>query len=433
MFVVLALAAAGCGSDSDGDGDAATVDARAAVDASLTDAARVDAVGLDAAPTCGPTPCPVDPNGYALGDPMIAVDGCAFPMQDADIWDGQNALVGQLAAELTAAPIADVLDDLNRTGVVVASTALSSGTDVSNVAWAFAWNSGDNNVAYWIPQGLTGSPDATATGLVDGKRLALTTWYYDAASDPSSPGDKGVRISLADITNPADVSYRLLLLVEPYDDDGRANFREIPIHAGGVVWFGDYLYVADTGNGFRVFDMTRILQVATGTDVMGYDDTDQTYYAHNYKYVVPQVGRYQHASDCGPRYSFVALDRSSTPPSLISGEYNNASVARRVFRWPLDPATGRLPTGLFHASEALHMGYSHVQGAVAHDGRYYLSTSEPPSGRGDLVATDTVGPVTVGPWVDGPEDLVYDIATDELWGCGEAVGKRYVFAVDPPP
>jgi len=424
-----------CGSDSSDEADAMTTGSDATLaDAIPGDATLADAQAVgDAAPLCAPVvSCPTAPGGYALGDPMINVDPCAFPMQDDDIWAGQTAVVDGLASVLTTASVTTVLGDLNRSGVAVAANALSSGTEVANVNWAFAWNSGDNNVAYWIPQGLTGSPDARSDGLVDGKRVALTTWYYDAASDPSSVGNKGVRISLADATNPADVNYRLLLLVEPFDDGGRPNFREIPIHAGGAVWYGSYLYVADTGVGFRVFDMNRILQVSTGNDSMGYNAADQMYYAHNYKYVVPQVGRYRHVSDCGPRYSFVALDRSTTPPSLISGEYNSSSPARRVFRWPLDAATGRLPTGQFYPSEALLMGYTHVQGAVAHDGQFYLSSSEPPAGRGELASTTTTGMASVNAWVDGPEDLVFQVSGDKLWSCGEAVGKRYVFSVDAP-
>ena len=433
LACIAVAAANSCGSNTPSEGDASIADASSSIDGPVADASVVDAVGIDAAPACGPTLCPIAPNGYALGDPMVPVDGCAFPMRDDDTWAAQYGLVDQLAAELGTVSVTDVLGDLNRSGTTIAPADLSSGTDVSNVRWAFGWNSGDDNVEYWIPQGLTGSADTASSGLVDGRRVVLTTWYYDAAADPSSPGEKGVRISMADISDPNAVAYRLLLLVDPYDDNGQASFRSVPIHAGGAVWFGDYLYVADTGVGFRVFDMTRILQVSTGIDSIGYDSTDQTYYAHGYKYVVPQVGRYQHTSDCGPRYSFVALDRSTSPPSLISGEYDSASVARRVLRWPLDPVTGRLPSGTFVSSEALLMGYSHVQGAVAHDGRFYLSTSEPPAGRGDLVATSTAGPVSVVPWVDSPEDLVYDTNAGELWGCSEAVGKRYVFAVDQPP
>ena len=50
----------------------------------------------------------------------------------------------------------------------------------SGVSQAFGWNSGDQNVDYWIPQGLTGSADASASGLVGGREVVLASWYYDA-------------------------------------------------------------------------------------------------------------------------------------------------------------------------------------------------------------------------------------------------------------
>jgi hypothetical protein len=428
LLTLLIAALAGCGDDAGG-----AFDASGASDAADRDAPAVDGAPArtDAAPTCPETACPSAPAGLALGDPLAPTDGCAFALVDDDSWTAQDALVDQLEAALTPAPVADVLADLNRQGSRVAATALSSGAEVDGVAWAFGWNSGDRNVAYWIPQGLTGSTDASADGLVAGKRLAVATWYYNADLDPQSPGDKGVRISLADITDLDDINYRLLLLVEPYDDGGRANLRAIPIHAGGAAWYGPYLYVADTGVGLRVFDTRRILRVATGKNLLGYDAADDTYYAYGYKYVVPQVGRYRRQA-CSPRFSFVALDRSSSPPSLLSGEYDSGSPAGRLFRWPLDPATHRLASATSYASEAFYLGYSHVQGAVAHDGQVYLSSSEPPSGRGAVVRTSASGFGTVAPWTDGPEDLVFDVGTGTLWGLGEHAPDRYVFAASAP-
>ena len=69
------------------------------------------------------------------------------------------------------------------------------------------------------------------------------------------------------------------------------NFKDIPIHAGGVSWYGDYLYVADTGRGMRVFDMRKILKTNTGgtADQIGRQSSG-VYYAHNYAYVLPQIG-----------------------------------------------------------------------------------------------------------------------------------------------
>lgn len=413
-------------------GDAALGDA-ASGDAAPGDAALPDGALPDAGPTCAaPAPCPgAPPSGYVADDGLLAMDPCAFPLGDDDTWASNAALVDELALALPEVGVDDVLLHLNRTGSAVTAADLTSGSaTVPGFSWGFAWSSGDEGVAYWIPQGLTGSPDADPSGLVSGRRLVIVTWYYDAASDPSSPGEKGIRISLADATHPATATYRLLLLVEPYHDGTRANFRAINIHAGGAVWFGHLLYVADTTTGFRVFDLSRILQVNTSQDRIGYDPGSGAYHAFRYRYVVPQVGRYRHQSSCSPRFSFVGLDRSTSPPSLLSGEYSNTGIAGRLYRWPLDPSSGRLGAGVSYPSEAWYLGKRQVQGAVAHGGTVYLSSSEPPSGHGDLTRTQPGARLSTSTWIDGPEDLLYDGPGDELWGCGEGTGRRFVFGVD---
>lgn len=65
--------------------------------------------------------------------------------------------------------------------------------------------------------------------------------------------------------------YRHLLLVEPQGSGDTVSFKPArtgsgtSLHAGGIVWLGDKLYVADTTQGFRVFDLSRIIEV-THTD-----------------------------------------------------------------------------------------------------------------------------------------------------------------------
>ena len=91
---------------------------------------------------------------------------------------------------------------------------------------------------------VTTSADASADGQYEGKTVILTSWYY------RGPGvNKGVRVSFVDYANPSAPRYRHVLLVEPYTDaPGNPNFRTVPVHAGGIVWYGHYLYVADTWN-----------------------------------------------------------------------------------------------------------------------------------------------------------------------------------------
>ena len=75
-----------------------------------------------------------------------------------------------------------------------------------------------------------------------------------------------------------------MLLVYP---DAKDDFKDVPVHAGGVMWYGNTLWVVDTRNGIRVFDMDNIWQVESG-DGTG-KNSDGTYSAAGYKYVLPQI------------------------------------------------------------------------------------------------------------------------------------------------
>jgi hypothetical protein len=377
---------------------------------------------LDAQPTC-----PVPPAGLVEGSGLVAIDRCAFPLTEQGFQSGGAA--DQLFQALTPRSVADVLADLNRT----ATPTNTVPGNPANVSQAFGWNSGDQSVAYWIPQGLTGSADASPSGLVAGREVVLASWYYELSADPGSTSEKGVRLSLADVTDPAAVSYRHLLLVEPVVNGAQVDFVPVVIHAGGIAWIDDYLYVADTSHGFRVFDMSKIAQVATGKDVIGYDAGDGVHYAANYKYVVPQIGNYERSGACTPRFSFVALDRSTSPPSLVSGEYDASSLFGRLFHWPLAAGGDRLATPTSFPDRAFFSAHSHLQGAVSYGATHWLSSSEPPAGAGDLyVAAEATASTVVG-WVDAPEDLVVDAPRGKLWGLSEGIGERFVFAVSPSP
>jgi len=315
---LVAFLLSACGDDGEGAGEGAA------------DAApggpEVDAGPSRTEPDAGTTviedPCegqtPVCPaaSGLTEGAGLAPIDRCAFPMEDRDTWSDSGALVDGLAAALDPVSLTDVLGDLNRTAAPIAAGDLPG--DVPGVESAFGWQSGDESVGYWIPQGITGSGDGVAGGRVDGRRVLLVSWYYDREQDPGSTADKGVRLAVVDATDPASIHYRFVLLVEPVAGEAGPSFGPIRVHAGGLAWVGDYLYVVDTSHGFRVFDMTRILRVQTGVDSIGLDPASGDYYAHNYAYVVPQVGTYAQTSSCDPRFSFVSVDRTSDPPSTRS-------------------------------------------------------------------------------------------------------------------
>jgi hypothetical protein len=376
--------------------------------------------------------CP-DKAPASAGKGLVAIDRCAFPLVDQGTWSTKAAVIAALDAKLPVVSLGDILLDLNRATVPITSAQLPGG--VTGFKSGFRWNDGDESVEYWIPQGLTSSADASAQGTLGGHEVLLVASYYKIEADPGSTAEKGVRIAVVDVSVSPPM-YRFALLVDPVAG-ATPDLAPITLHAGGLVWFEDYLYVADTSRGFRVFDLKHIFQVGTAADTLGYDAATQTYQAHQYKYVIPQIDLYKHASACSPIFSFVALDRSTTPPSLVSGEYCNGTTAcagaldGRLFRWPLDPATGRLaPAKTTYPASAHYAGQSGVQGGVSHAGTFYLSSSAPAGAGGALYVIPAGAKSVTFPWVNSPEDLVYDVGKKHVWGLSEGLGQRYVFSVD---
>jgi hypothetical protein len=296
----------------------------------------------------------------------------------------------------------------------------------------FTWNSGDNSVDYWWPQGVTGSSDRGPGQRYNGRRVMLVSWYHKHTEDGNADFPKGVRISIVDHTNPADITYRHVLLAEPVEVDGRVDLRPISgrndsVHAGGIVWAGDFLYVADTSKGFRVFDMSRILAVSTGqSNRLGYDADRDEYHAYNYGYVVPQTGRYQLCeSGCCARFSWVSLDRTTDPARLIAGEYVSDAVTGRVHAWPVrDNGALWLEEGGVETTGAWFAGVRKMQGGALIDGRFYFSSSNantglPPSPGSLYYAGGVDQTVSQRRYPFLPEDLYYRGETDELWTCTE--------------
>jgi hypothetical protein len=433
LALVLAIAPIGCsdGGSDGGDEGGSTDDGS---EDNGSDDGTEDGGGEDGEvepdPCAGQMPeCPAE-SGLEEGSGLAPIDRCAFPLEDRGSWDDSDAIIDGLAGALEVVSVSDVLGDLNRTAEPIDPGQLPG--DVPGVTSAFAWQSGDESVPYWIPQGITGSGDGVDGGRVDGRRVLLVSWYYDREEDPGSSVQKGVRIALVDATDPAAIAYRFLLLVEPTMTDGRPDFGPVEIHAGGLAWVGDYLYVVDTTRGLRVFDLTRILAVDTGADSIGYDPDTDAYHAHDYAYAVPQLGAYDQASACEPRFSFVSVDHSSSPPSLVTGEYDADSIYGRLFRWPL-AADGRLrqvgdPARVI-ADGAWFSSHSHIQGGLSQSDTFWLSSSKPEGAGGILYRSAEQEPSADLGWSDTPEDLSYDPVDGMLWSLSEGLGARHVFSL----
>jgi hypothetical protein len=298
---------------------------------------------------------------------------------------------------------------------------------------AFCWESGDNSTTDWYPQGITTSADANADGQYEGKTVLLTSWYYSGSGD-----NKGVRASFVDYANPSVPRYRHVLLVEPYKDaTGNANFRVVPVHAGGIVWYGHYLYVADTRAGFRVFDTRHIWKVSTGDKSKIGRQSNGSFHAHDYAHALPQALTFA-ASTTGSyvdlRYSAVSLDRTSSPQSVIVPEYDADATGTRVVRYPIDESTLLLKPsddGYVHGSEAYRIDIPSMQGATAIGRKFFVSSIRGASTPGAVYTfTQTSGPTAhAGALPPGPEDLSCWQSKGQLWTLAEHPGKRSVLAV----
>ena len=307
-------------------------------------------------------------------------DPGGFRLRDHDRWAAQAAIIARIAAHssVTAVSLDTVLKDLNRSGSTVSSV---SGLQCLNSG--FAWNAGDSTVTYWYPQGTAGSATAYPGGSYKGRKVLIVSWYHKPANDPSTSLNKGARLSIVDLTGMTgalSVKYRLALLVEPVLTGGTATFKPVPVHAGGMAWRGNLLYLVDTSRGFRVFDLRRILMVKTGDKTAGgYIKSKNAYHAFGYKYVVPQVNSYTLCpGSCCARFSFCALDPGGK--LLVAGEYSSSSASTgRIHRWPMDPATGKLvsKSGAVTAHSVFLPGVRKMQGGVTIGARVWISSSQP--------------------------------------------------------
>ncbi|NDK22952.1 hypothetical protein FSY75_00345 [Streptomyces sp. TR1341] len=369
---------------------------------------------------------------------------------------GFTDLIAGLATKLTEVDATTVIADTNRSATHLTG---APGT-VEAFATGFAWDSGDQAVDYWIPQGVTTSADAYGNGVYPPggtNRVVLVSWYFE--TDPDDDGvdeyalDKGLRLTFVDQTTAAEPTYRHVLLVEPVrTGTGEYSFNPIHKHAGGILWYGNLLYVVDTYKGLRVFDLNTLFEVATAeTDVCGLH-TDGFYYGYGYRYVLPQCHAYDNAGTY-LRYTTIGLDRASTPDSLVVSEYSLSgtvdytdgafngtgpgTTTPKVVRWNLDYTDRQIAS--LTASEAVTVAQSKIQGVVSRNSTHYLATSAGPATKGSL-RTFTSGASTAGAVCDlaiGCEDLSYhssgasgwSYSESVIWNVSEYAGKRYVYAV----
>jgi hypothetical protein len=356
--------------------------------------------------------------------------------------------VDALAGQLVESDVGQVLGEANRPMVENGPCNQDAFPGIPAGSRWFCFDPADSGDGQgqleWVPQGVSTAADAGAGG------EALLVSWYDGADAP----EKGVRVSFH---NPATGKYRHVLLAYPYIADGGRPTYEIVgrpqggIHAGGILWYGNHLYVVDTTRGVRVFDTRFIFDLESSPNG---DTSDKTrigwaagaYRGFGYRYVMPQVDAWVNAAgpdaDPGdrcagtgaPKFSYLSVDRSEEPHRMITGEFCRDGDVGRVARWPLDAGTGLpvvAPDGLVHASEAYRLAADQIQGAVSVGGSWYLSRSKGRDEGGELIVArpnaGTLRATETRPAGVGPEDLSF--ADGRLWTVTEFAGRRMLYGV----
>jgi hypothetical protein len=384
--------------------------------------------------------------GLTEGAPLTAHDASCLSMQDQNTWSTYASYMTPVGPALG---LSAVLKDLNRVGPMLTATTHPPAVGYKG---GFRWNDGDMGTTEWIPQALTAGVSGTAN-------VAIASWHYAPTTSP----EKGVRISVADISDMSlsAVNYRHILLVRPTSS---GNFTVVPEHGGGLAWVGNYLYMADTSDGVRVFDLTQIRAVDTSTTCeTAIGHVGSVWCAYGYRYVLPQVSAYVMPSTlttpCRAKFSFLGKDTRGTTPVLLSGEYCNnndtpcnydvsaSGLGGRLYRWPLDATTSRLVAtgGVVKPERAYIMNEPNVQGVApimtsTSTTSYWLSSTRY---SGALFKVSTSASRTAylsgsGQWAKMPEGMHATGSGTNLWTVTEGVsgvtnpatGGRVVFFAD---
>jgi hypothetical protein len=215
--------------------------------------------------------------------------------------------------------------------------------------YVFRWDKGDTKTKTWWPQGVSGNGNSDLGG---NKRMIMNSWY--------SKGKHGGRITIMDISDPAKIQYRHILLVESVDrkytyeelrmsEKYQKEYKSYPAtnkytpvqtHAGGVSWYKNFVYIADTRTGIRVFDLNKIFKTEgkkgkKNNEKCGF--VNGKYHAFNYEYAIPQVAIY-HVTGAS-NFSCISLENINGKRKLWTANFNSRvpasakKVAKKSLAW----------------------------------------------------------------------------------------------------
>ncbi len=306
--------------------------------------------------------------------------------------------------------------------------------------FGLCWSATDEATDTWTPQGVTTSGDADDDGMWGANAVILASWHYNIAGDRYNE----TRVSFIDANNTAaDSLYRHVYLVQ-LNADG-SDFTAVKAHGGGMIWYGDKLFVVAVGNNavaIRVFSMSHIL-ATTDSSTTAIGKTSAGYAAYGYSYVMPQIGYYTYEggtcsmdTDAGvPCLSSISLDRSTSPDSMVTTEYFSDQTMRgRLLRYSFgdDFLLAAAP-----AVEAFRSGVGNMQGVLSWQGVWWVAHSSA-TAHGQLwrqTPTSSTVQTCTSPdsspnmcWALHPEAMSYNVATGLVWSITEYANARALFA-----
>lgn len=285
--------------------------------------------------------------------------------------------------------------------------------------WAdgFGWDAEDARTRRWMPQGITSTADARAGGSQQDRAVLAISWYAPRVEGRTD----GVRVTFVDLSEPGGRRYAHVLLVEPAGDGPAARpWRPVAVHAGGLVWCGDLLYVAATYGGLRVFDLRMLARV-----------DPRQFLGH--RYVLPQRGSYLPGAGTCMRYSFLSLDHGGPGVGLWAGEYARTTGATAIARFAVDPGDGSLlaSAGIARPDTVRTLPLARMQGLARAESAYVVTTSRGPRLPGDLWTGEPDGVFRrrFAALPAGPEAVCAWPAREQFWTLTEYPGRRSVLAL----
>ncbi len=263
------------------------------------------------------------------------------------------------------------------------------------------WLSARSWTRRWYPQGVD-------LGLWHGRRTLAVSWFRQKLDGTHLAS----RVAFVDLDRSRHLD--VLLVIE---EDG--ELRPAPIHAGGLAWFDNRLFVAATGQGIWEFDLSAIRRVRgaearrlAGSTGRGIRTTT----------ALVAVRTRVHAIGLRCSYLGRVFDDSGEPlRRVLIGEYRRDEKGR-IAEFSVPDAD----EDEFVEEARFSPGIRQMQGAVRWGDRHFVSQSDRMrpgvlwTGSRDALTRDRV-PLPVG-----CEDLALDLDARLLWSLGEHPWRRVV-------